>query len=196
MAYLFTSAPLTPDTWDDLEALAGRRGSTVLRGCWCLFYRTTGDFGLTVAAGPQHREDLRRLVDAGESPGLVGSVGGVPAGWISLGPRAEYPRLDASRLMRAVDDTPVWSVVCSFVGSDFRGQGVQRRLLDAAVDFARASGVRTLEAYPVDKPSRSDNGSMWWGSRSLYERAGFREVERRSPTRLVMRRTLRPRTPA
>jgi GNAT superfamily N-acetyltransferase len=196
VAYRFTSAPLTPDTWDDLEALAERRGSTVLRSCWCMFYRVTGDFGLTVAAGPEHREDLRRVVDDGESPGLVGYVDGEPAGWISLGPRPEYPRLDASRMMRAVDDTPVWSIVCSFIGSDYRGQGVQRRLLGAAVDFARDQDVQTLEAYPVDKAGRSDNGSMWWGSRSLYEKAGFREVARRSPTRLVMRRTLRPRTSA
>jgi hypothetical protein len=33
---------------------------------------------------------------------------------------------------------------------------------------------------------------MFFGSRSLYERAGFTEVVRRSPTRVVMRRTLRP----
>jgi GNAT superfamily N-acetyltransferase len=196
VAYRFTSAALTPDTWDDLGVLAERSGSTVLRSCWCMFYRQTGDFGLTVASGPEHRESLRRIVDAGESPGLVGYVDGEPAGWISLAPRPEYPRLDASRIMRVVDDTPVWSVVCSFVGRDFRGRGVQRRLLGAAIDFARDRGARTLEAYPVDKAARSDNGSMWWGSRSLYERAGFREVERRSATRVVMRRALRPRTSA
>ncbi|MEP6649145.1 MAG: GNAT family N-acetyltransferase [Lapillicoccus sp.] len=196
MAPRFTAAPLTPDAWGDLEALAERPGSTVLRSCWCMFYRRTGDFGVTVAAGPEHREDLRRIVDSGESPGLVGYVDGEPAGWISLGPRPEYPRLEASRLMPAVDDAPVWSFVCSFVGRDFRGQGVQRRLLVAAIDYARAEGVRTLEAYPVDKPGRSDSGAMWWGSQSLDEKAGFREVERRSSTRLVMRRTLRPRTSA
>jgi GNAT superfamily N-acetyltransferase len=193
VAYRFTAAPLTPDTWNDLEALAERPGSTVLRSCWCMFYRQTGDFGLSLAAGPVHREALCRIVDTGESPGLVGYVNGEPAGWISLGPRPEYPRLDSSRLMRAVDNIPVWSIVCSFVGRDFRGRGVQRRLLAAAITFARDEGVRTLEAYPVDKPGRSDSGSMWWGSRSLYEKAGFREVERRSATRLVMRRSLRPR---
>jgi GNAT superfamily N-acetyltransferase len=193
VAYRFTAAPLTPDTWNDIEALAERPGSTVLRSCWCMFYRQTGDFGLSLAAGPEHREALCRIVDTGESPGLVGYVNGEPAGWISLGPRPEYPRLDSSRLMRAVDNIPVWSIVCSFVGRDFRGRGVQRRLLAAAITFARDEGVRTLEAYPVDKPGRSDNGSMWWGSRSLYEKAGFREVERRSATRLVMRRSLRPR---
>ena len=46
---------------------------------------------------------------------------------------------------------------------------------------------------PVDKPERSHDDFMFFGSRSLYERAGFREVVRRSPTRLVMRRGLRPR---
>ena len=51
--------------------------------------------------------------------------------------------------------------------------------------------VRILEAYPVDKPDRSHDDIMFFGSRSLYERAGFTEVVRRSPTRVVMRRNLR-----
>ena len=50
-----------------------------------------------------------------------------------------------------------------------------------------------IEAYPVDKPERSHDDFMFFGSRSLYERAGFREVVRRSATRVVMRRALRPR---
>jgi hypothetical protein len=70
--------------------------------------------------------------------------------------------------------------------------GMQRRMLAAAIRFARGSGVRVLEAYPVDKAERSHDDFMFFGSRSLYERAGFREVVRRSPIRLVMRRTLRP----
>ena len=73
-----------------------------------------------------------------------------------------------------------------------RGRGVQHRLLDAAVGYARGQGVRTLEAYPVDKPERSHDDFMFFGSRTLYERAGFSEVVRRSPTRVVMRRRLRP----
>lgn len=196
MAIRFTSAPLTPDTWDGLQALADQSGSAVLRSCWCMCYRQTGPFGLTQASGPEHRGALRRVVADGGSPGLVGYVDGEAAGWISLGPRPDFPRLDDSRMMRAVDDTAVWSVVCSFVGRRFRGQGVQHRLLAAAVDYARDQGVRTLEAYPVDRAGRSENTAMWWGSRSLYEKAGFREVERRSPTRLVMRRSLRPRRPS
>jgi hypothetical protein len=48
-----------------------------------------------------------------------------------------------------------------------------------------------LESYPVDKPERSVPDFMWFGSKSLFERAGFREVARRKPTRPFMRKTLR-----
>lgn len=126
-------------------------------------------------------------------PGLLGYLDASPAGWISLGPREDYEKLRRSPVMKPVDDRLVWSVVCSYVARPYRGRGLQHRLLAGAVEFARDNGVRTLEAYPVDKPARSHDDFMFFGSRSLYERAGFREVVRRSPTRLVMRRELRPR---
>ena len=94
--------------------------------------------------------------------------------------------------MKPVDDAEVWSIVCTYVDKAHRGEGLQHKLLAAAIDFARDNGVRLLEAYPVDKPERSHDDFMFFGSRSLYERAGFREVVRRSPTRVVMRRGLRP----
>ena len=84
----------------------------------------------------------------------------------------------------------VWSVVCTYVARAHRGQGLQHRLLAAAIDWAGSEGVATLEAYPVDKPERSHDDFMFFGSRSLYEAAGFTEVVRRSPTRVVMRREL------
>ena len=95
--------------------------------------------------------------------------------------------------MKAVDDRPVWSIVCTYVAKIHRGRGYQHKLLAGAVDYAREHGVRMLEAYPVDKLERSHDNFMFFGSRNLYEKAGFRAVVRRSPTRLVMRRGLRPR---
>src|SRR5665811_426659 len=104
--------------------------------------------------------DRCELVDAGVVPGLIGYVDGSPAGWISLGPRKDYAKLPRSPIMKPVDDRDVWSVVCTFVAKSFRGQGVQHRLLQAAIRYAREQGVRTLEAYPVDKPERSHNEFM------------------------------------
>lgn len=194
MRFRFEARPLTPSTWADLEALFELPGGSIVRGCWCMFYRVSGK-AASEQWGRDNKQQLCQLVDAGTVPGLVGYVDGSPAGWISLGPREDYAKLARSPIMKPVDDTAVWSIVCTYVANRYRGQGVQHRLLAAAIDHAREQGVRTLEAYPVDKPERSANDFMFFGSRSLYERAGFREVVRRSPTRLVMRRGLRPRRP-
>jgi GNAT superfamily N-acetyltransferase len=193
MTATFSARPLDETTWTDLEELFGRPGGAIVRGCWCMFYRKSGAGSASISAAADNKQQLRDLVDCGYTPGLVGYLGDEPVGWISLGPREDYLKLRRSPVMKPVDDAEVWSIVCTYVVRPHRGKGVQHRLLRAAVDFARDHGVRLLEAYPVDKPERSHDDFMFFGSRSLYERAGFREVVRRSPTRVVMRRTLRPR---
>ena len=44
-----------------------------------------------------------------------------------------------------------------------------------------------MEAYPVDKPARSNDDSMWFGAKSMYDKAGFKEVARRKPHRPIVR---------
>ena len=189
----FEARPLTPATWSDLEELFGMPGGSIVRSCWCMAYRRTGSTTVPEAVGDTAKEQLCSLVDAGVVPGLVGYVDGEPAGWVSLGPREEYLKLQRSPVMKPVDDARVWSLVCFYVPKAYRGQGLQHRLLAAALDHARDHGVRIVESYPVDKEERSHDDFMFFGSRSLFEKAGFREVVRRSPTRVVMRRGLRPR---
>lgn len=182
----FQARPLIPARWADLEELFGLPGGSIVRGCWCMYYRRSG--GSPPAGGKaENKRALCDLVDRGVVPGLIGYLGGSPAGWISLGPREDYLKLRRSPIMKPVDQTEVWSVVCSYVAKPYRGLGLQHALLAAGVDFARDSGATVLEAYPIDKAERSHDDFMFFGSRSLYERAGFTEVARRSPTRVVMR---------
>ena len=112
----------------------------------------------------------------------------MPAGWVSMGPREDYAKLVRSPVMRPVDDTPVWSIICFVVPSEFRGQGVARALLAGAIAFARKRGAKLVEAYPVDRPGRSADDSMWFGAKSMYDAAGFSEVARRKPQRPIVRR--------
>jgi ribosomal protein S18 acetylase RimI-like enzyme len=134
-----------------------------------------------------NRCDLKCLVDAGNSPGLIGYRGRVPVGWVSLGPREEYAKLRRSPVMKAIDDERTWSIVCFVVPSEHRGQGVARALLNGAIAYARKKKVRMLEAYPVDKPGRAKDDSMWFGAKSMYDDAGFAEVARRKPQRPIVR---------
>jgi GNAT superfamily N-acetyltransferase len=185
-----TVRPLTPARWADLETVFNAKGCSVARGCWCMFYRHSG----ATASPPRgmsraqaSRADLKALVDGGRPPGLIGYRGREPVGWVSLGPREEFRKLERSPIMKAVDDKPVWSIVCFVVPAPYRGQGVARALLDAAIDYARRRGARLVEAYPVDKRSRAADDTMWFGAKSMYDRAGFAVVARRRPHRPVVR---------
>jgi ribosomal protein S18 acetylase RimI-like enzyme len=188
-----TVRPLTPARWPDLEALFAARGCSVARGCWCMAYRRTGAWipPAGVRRSAANRGALKALVDAGRPPGLIGYRGRTPMGWVSLGPREEFLKLKRSPVMRPVDDEPVWSIVCFVVPSEHRGRGVARALLRGAVGYARRQGAKLLEAYPVDKRGRSNDIDMWFGSKSMYDRAGFKEVARRKPARPIVRRRIR-----
>ncbi|MGH2347883.1 MAG: GNAT family N-acetyltransferase [bacterium] len=181
--------PLTPKRWNDLVGLFGRPGGSIVRGCWCMYYRRSGTAGWAPDA---NKRAMKALVDSGKVPGLIGYRDGRPIGWISLGPRADYLKLARSPVMKPVDDKPVWSIVCSFVDARERGKGVAEALLKAAIAYARSQGATLLEAYPVDKPQPSHPDFMWFGAKRMYDRAGFKEVARRKKTRPVMRRALRP----
>jgi GNAT superfamily N-acetyltransferase len=183
--------PLTPGRWGDLETLFEARGCSVARGCWCMYYRISGkETGFTRPGDAQRersRQALKAMAGDDPPPGLVGYRDGVPVGWISLGPREDYAKLARSPTMRAVDDQPVWSIVCFVVPSEFRKQGVARDLLAGAIRWARRRGVRLLEAYPVDKSHPSASHAPWFGSKTLFDDAGFEEVVRRKPARPIVR---------
>jgi GNAT superfamily N-acetyltransferase len=183
----FEVRPVTKARWSDLVEMFDR---PVVRTCFCMYYRKTGGSG--TGAGAPNRRAMKALVDRGTVPGLIGYEDGVPVAWVSLGPREDYAKLRRSPIMKPVDERPVWSIVCFFVDDEARGRGLSERMLAAAVDYARSQGARLLEAYPVDKDGPSHPDSMFFGAKSMYDRAGFREVARRKPTRPVVRRTLRP----
>jgi GNAT superfamily N-acetyltransferase len=169
-----TVAPLTPDRWSDLEVIFKAKGCSIARGCWCMAYRLSGSreplpFGTTRSQASH--AGLKALVDSGNRPG----------------PRGEYAKLKRSPVMKPVDEQPVWSVVCFVVPAEHRGQGVARALLKGAIVYARKQGAKLVEAYPVDKPTRSKDEYMWFGAKSMYDHAGFNEGARRKPQRPIVR---------
>lgn len=180
--------PATADRWDDVVELLGRRGS--VKGCWCMFFRL-GPQERRTEWGEGNRQSMSRLVQDGRGPGLVAYRDGNPAGWVSLAPRAEFPRLDRSPVTKPVDGADVWSLVCFYVAQEHRGTGVAKALLTGAVDHARRCGAEILEAYPVDDTLGAvPTDAAYHGWTSLLAAAGFQEVARRSERRPVMRLAL------
>ena len=140
------------------------------------------------AKGEGTRQLMKGVVESGEVPGILAYAGDVPIGWCAVEPRENYPRLSRSRILRKIDDEPVWSIVCFFVDRQFRKQGVSVKLLEAAVEYVRKQGGEIIEGYAVEpKKSRMPDAFAFSGLESAYSEAGFVECARRSETRPIMR---------
>lgn len=185
MAESIAIHPLTPDRWDDFMRLFGPNGAC--QGCWCMFWRVPRK-EFDAKKGDGNRRAMKELVEGGREPGLIAYSGGEPAAWCSVAPRSEYRHFETSRILAAVDDEEVWSVVCFFVDRKHRREGLARDLLRSAVDYALSHGAKIVEGYPVDPArERVADTSVYTGLESTFRAAGFVEVARRSETRPIMR---------
>lgn len=180
-----TFRPLRNDNWADFERLFGARGAS--GGCWCMLWRTTPT-EFKAQKGEGNRESMRRLAQSDRAPGILVYRGNAPVGWCAIAPREDYPALGRSRVLKPFDDEPVWSVSCFFIDKAHRKTGLSVKLLEAAVSYARSQGAKIVEGYPVD-PGKDNYPAVyaWVGLARTFEKAGFRECARRSPTRPIMR---------
>jgi GNAT superfamily N-acetyltransferase len=182
--------PVMPPRWEDLERLFGP--DRTCAGCWCMWWRLKrAEFVANGGAG--NHLAMRAIVASGQAPGLLAYAGDEPVGWVSVGPRAAYPVLQRSPVLKPVDDTPTWSVVCFFVAEGWRGRGLMAALLRGAVAWAVSQGATAIEGYPVEPDAegqRVDAGTAYRGLRSLFAREGFQEIARRKPRRPIMRKAL------
>jgi GNAT superfamily N-acetyltransferase len=107
---------------------------------------------------------------------------GAPIAWCSIAPRDTY------RHLGGLDDfeTPerVWALACFFIKREYRGHGISKKLLLAAVDHAARNGATVVEAYPVDPDSPS---YRFMGFVETFSEAGFEKVGRAGRRRHVMR---------
>jgi GNAT superfamily N-acetyltransferase len=166
--------PATPDRWDDVVTLLGGNDD---KGCWCQSPRgRTVGYG---AAEPGSRRAALRTQVAEDDPppGLLAYVDGQVAGWCGFGPRPDLPRLVHSRTIPAIDDAPVWSILCFNIRVGYRRQGVAAALLDGVIELARRSGAPGVEAYPIDPEGGRVNANFGYvGVTPMFEKAGFRRV--------------------
>lgn len=179
--------PLTPDRAADLARLF--EADSVTRGCWCLHWRLPT---AERAALPRDARRARFEVAAfghRHPPGLIAYDAHGPAAWVQITPRADLPRFQTAPTARPAADTPqgTWALSCFALRKDLRRTGLMTPLARAACAHAEAHGATAVEAA-----ARRPGGSMAWGEGftglvPALLRAGFVEVESRTPLRVLMR---------
>ena len=108
-----TFHPLDIKRWKDFEELFGARGAC--GGCWCMSWRLArADFERQKGDG--NKRAMKDLVKKKEQIGIIAYADGMPIGWCAIAPREQYIKLENARVLKRIDDKPVWSVSWLFSG--------------------------------------------------------------------------------
>jgi len=192
-----TTEVATTARWDDVQhALTGGGDGASCQCIWPVL--SNKDWNATTT--PQRTEMLRAEIGEGPPPGLIAYVDGEAAGWIRIGPRTRQARVPRTRIIAAAttepfDDESVWAVTCFVVRREHRGEGLNRELLTAAVDYARESGARLIEGYPVDTGGEKQRANeLFHGTLGTFLAAGFTEKTELKPGRTLVALDLTTRT--
>jgi GNAT superfamily N-acetyltransferase len=187
--------PANEASWEDFQAVFGTRGQA--SRCWCQRYKLRPRESFASFSADERAHRLRQQTDCGNpgsatTSGLLAYLDGEPVGWCAVEPRTAYEGLIRNGRVpwegRAEDkaDGGVWAVTCLFTRAGFRKRGVSRALARAAVEFARERGARAVEGYPITTKDVIAE-ELHVGTEGVFAEAGFAEVSRPTPRRVVMR---------
>src|SRR5215218_6790267 len=186
IAGTFEAHPLMLDRWGDLEKLFGKSGA--YSGCWCMWWRFTGP-EWSANRGEGNKAAFHDVVESGEVPGILGYLDGEPAGWCASAPRDNHKRLreERVRIFKKVDDQPVWTITCFYIGKAYRRKGMMLALLNASIEYAKSQGAAIIEGYPVNSDDMKSASTGYTGIMSTFLKAGFVEASGRHEKRPIMR---------
>ena len=187
--------PANRASWEDVQTIFGTRGSAYRCQCQRYKLRPRESF----AGFPVEERAARLLAQAdcghprsGSTNGLVAYLGEEPVGWCAVEPRAAYSGLLRNNRVpwegRDEDkaDESVWAITCFVTRAGFRKRGMGYALARGAVDFARTSGARAAEGYPISTTNVILE-ELHVGTEQMFAAAGLTVVSRPTKRRAVMR---------
>ena len=144
-----------------------------------------------------NRKDKRALVEKGKSHAILVYDNEIPIGWCQYGAKEELPRIDAGRGYRKVGplagDEKLWRITCFFVDRDYRGKGVAKLALNAALESITRQGGGIVEAYPVISEKMAAVAEWrWFGTPSMFKKEGFERIAPLGTSMILMRKTISP----
>ena len=177
--------PATPRRWKDFELLFGKNGAC--GGCWCMHWRLKqSEYDKQKGSG--NKRAMKKLIETGRPPGIIGYFEKRPVAWCCVGPREDFSKLERSRTLKPIDDKHVWSILCLFVTKSLRKAGLSSQVVEAAAEYAFSKGAAIVEGYPyVTGKKKWADPFVFTGLASSFKKAGFKVVAKPSKSRLIVR---------
>jgi ribosomal protein S18 acetylase RimI-like enzyme len=149
-----------------------------------MFYQRPSPIGRGLSSADlkkANRRDKATLVREGRSHAILVYDGTIAIGWCQYGSREELPRIDARLGYRKVGPPPgakkLWRITCFFVDSRYRGRGIAKLALKAALESIKKQGGGIVEAYPVvSKKMAAVPEWRWFGTPGMFLKEGFQKV--------------------
>ncbi|GAA4380701.1 GNAT family N-acetyltransferase [Agromyces bauzanensis] len=184
--------PANDAPFADVVAVFGTKGDPA--HCWCQWFKIRGSDWRSVDDDGLRDRLEAQLAASDAGPGMLAYDGDTPVGWCAVEPRPNLVRLARSRLVAGgtahpdFADPDIWAVTCFVVPRAYRKRGIGRALAAAAAVYARERGARVIEGYAVDVSFREKHvaAELFHGTVAMFEAAGFAEVARPKPDRVIM----------
>ena len=147
------------------------------RGCYCSSWCAEDhrDGADCLSTPEKRRESAKTYIAKGTQQGYLAYADGKVVGWCNANTKLDclncFFWIYILKDIPVRDDEKVKSVFCFTVLSEYRGNGIAKKLLERVCEDAAADGFDCVEAYP----NKAFSNTSFMGTRSLYEKAGFSE---------------------
>ncbi len=173
----FFTKSIDKNLWNDFEKYFEFDGAC--SGCWCMNHRLP--MGLDFE-GEAAKLAMKQLVLSGRVFGVLAYKEGdsIPVGWASLDKRKTLPGHDCIAEDIACKDDE-WSIHCVTTRKDYKNQGVERVLIEAATKLAFEYGASRIESYPEPGSLESSPFKTWNtfnGYQNCYETLGYSKINK------------------
>ncbi|WP_202616045.1 GNAT family N-acetyltransferase [Edaphocola flava] len=177
---------LSTANWSQFTRLFGPKGACA--NCWCMYFRRSKTDFEEGKTDDGNKEAMKALVWNNQPTGIICFYEDMPIAWCAFAPRTDFDKLKRSRVHKPIDEEPVWSIPCMFIDKAYRRLGVSVALLKGVIEYAKANGIRIIEAYPtIPTQDKLPDAFAWIGLYKSFERAGFEIVDRSSKHRPMVR---------
>lgn len=152
--------------------------------CYCHFNHAPHDLKAWRERGlEENRAAAIRLIERNELHGYLAYINDYVVGWCNANVRTRYTTFPPDAVPM---EENIAAVVCFVVAQSYRGMGVARKLLDAALEGFQRAGIESVYAFA--RTDTNDQAANHHGPLALYLEAGFEKIEER-PGVALLRKT-------
>lgn len=152
--------------------------------CYCSFWHakwnSMAEYDKVKAENPDRLKAC--VVDRMRSQfhvGVIAYSGDKPCAWISVGPLIDF--YWAWKRVAHIGEIAKTTagIMCFTIAPEFRGQKLQRPILDALKAYGKEKGWTAIEAYPFAKEAIEKHGDAlkWPGLVSGFQHAGYQKLQ-------------------